>query len=112
MADKPSVTLTLAGDEKKLTDAFDRVGASSKSMSDKVDDSGKNMSEAGNRFGDLAERAGTGEQRFTGFADVLGGSTEAWAAWNDESLTTTERMQAVGMSLADLAGGLEGFLRF
>jgi len=110
MASKPTVTLTLAGDESKLTDSFDKVGAASKSMADKVDDSSREVRSAGDRFDSLAESTDTAETRFTGFSDTLGGVTEGLAAWNDESLSTTERMMALGMAGADLAGGLTGFL--
>lgn len=110
MASKPTVTLTLAGDEAKLTDSFDKVGAASKSMADKVDNSSREMRNAGDRFDSLAESTDTAETRFTGFSDTIGGVTEGLAAWNDESLSTTERMMALGMAGADLAGGLTGFL--
>lgn len=110
MASKPTVTLTLAGDEDKLTKAFDAVGASSKKMADEVESSSDDMRDAGARFDDLAEQTDTAETRFTGFSDTIGGVTEGLAAWNDESLSTTERLQALGMAGADLAGGLTGFL--
>lgn len=110
MASKPTVTMTLAGDEEKLTQAFDRVGAASKSMADKVDDSSKEMRTASDRFDGLAETTDTAETRFQGFSDTLGGVTEGLSAWNDESLSTTDRLMALGMAGADLAGGLTGFL--
>jgi phage-related protein len=110
MSGKPTVTLTLAGDEAKLTDAFDRVGAASKKMSDQVGASSKEMTDAGSRFDDLAERSDTAETRFTGFYDTIGGTRDALAAWNDESLSTTDRLVALGQAGADLAGGLTGFL--
>jgi hypothetical protein len=110
MASKPTVTMTLAGDEGKLTDAFDKVGDASKSMADKVDSASSEMRGAGDRFDSLAESTDTAETRFTGFSDTIGGVTEGLMAWNDESLSTTERLQALGMAGADLAGGLTGFL--
>ena len=110
MSSKPTVTLTLAGDEAKLTDAFDRVGAASKKMADDVDSASDDLRDAGAGFDDLAERTDTAETRFTGFSDVIGGVTEGLSAWNDESLSTTERLQALGQAGADLAGGLTGFL--
>lgn len=110
MASKPTVTLTLAGDESKLTDSFDKVGAASQSMASKVDDASRDVRSAGDRFDTLAESTDTAETRFTGFSDTLGGVTEGLAAWNDESLSTTERLMALGMAGADLAGGLTGFL--
>jgi len=110
MASNPAVTLTLAGDESKLTDAFDKVGASSKKMADDVDSASADMRDAGSGFDSLAESTDTAETRFTGFSDTIGGVTEGLMAWNDESLSTTERLQALGMAGADLAGGLTGFL--
>lgn len=110
MAGKPTVTLTLAGDEKKLTEAFDRVGAASKQMGDQVGSSSKEMTDAGSRFDDLADRSDTAETRFTGFYDTIGGTRDALSAWNDESLSTTDRLVALGQAGADLAGGLTGFL--
>lgn len=110
MSSKPSVTLTFAGDEKQLTEAFDRVGAASKSMSDQVDDASKEMRTAGDRFDSMAESSDVAETRFTGFYDTIGGTRDALAAWNDESLSTTDRLVALGQAGADLAGGLTGFL--
>lgn len=110
MASKPTVTLTLAGDEAKLTQAFDRVGAASKSMADQVDDASHEMRTAGDRFDSMAESSDTAETRFTGFYDTIGGTRDALAAWNDESLSTTDRLVALGQAGADLAGGLTGFL--
>jgi hypothetical protein len=110
MSSKPTVTLTLAGDEQKLTQAFDRVGAASTSMSDKVDDSSAEMRTAGERFDSLAEKSDTAETRFTGFYDTIGGTRDLLSAWNDESLSTTDRLVALGQAGADLAGGLTGFL--
>lgn len=110
MASKPTVTLTLAGDEEKLTQAFDRVGAASKSMASQVDDAGAEMRTAGERFDSLADKTDTAETRFTGFYDTIGGTRDLLAAWNDESLSTTDRLVALGQAGADLAGGLTGFL--
>lgn len=41
VANKPAVMLTLAGDEKRLTDAFHRVGQASQTMTANVTDSSK-----------------------------------------------------------------------
>lgn len=46
MAAKPTVTLVFAGDEKKLTQAMDRVGNSSKKMRDEVDHSARGMGQS------------------------------------------------------------------
>jgi phage-related protein len=110
MAGKPTVTLTLAGDEAKLTDAFDKVGLASKRMADQVDSSSSSMTDSAAKFDAMAETTDTAETRFTGFADTIGGVTEGLSAWNDESLSTTEKLQALGQAGADLAGGLTGFV--
>jgi hypothetical protein len=107
---KPTVTLTLAGDESKLTESFDKVGAASKRMETKVGGASDKMKESGSALENLTERADNGETRFQGMADVIGGVTEGFAAWNDESLSTTEKIQTMSMAAADLAGGLVGFL--
>jgi hypothetical protein len=110
MASKPTVTMTLAGDEAKLTDAFDKVGASAKTMADKVDGASDDIRTSEARFDALADTTDTAETRFTGFYDTIGGTRDALAAWNDESLSTTDRLVALGQAGADLAGGLTGFL--
>lgn len=110
MGTKPSVTLTLAGDESKLTQAFDKVGAASKGMADKVGDSSKSMADAGSRFDAYAETTDNAETKSQGFADVLTGAKDAMAAWGDESLSTSDKMIALGQAGADLAGGFTNFL--
>jgi hypothetical protein len=110
MSSKPTVTATLAGDESDLTRAFDKVGQSADQMESKVSESSRGLNEAGNRFDSLAESTDTAETRFTGFYDTIGGTRDALAAWNDESLSTTDRLVALGQAGADLAGGLTGFL--
>lgn len=110
MANKPAVTLTLAGDEKQLTQAFDRVGAASKQMADQVDDASRDVRSAGARFDDLAESTDTAESRFTGFYDTLGGTRDAISALNDPSLSLGDRLIALGQAGADLAGGFTEFV--
>lgn len=104
MASKPMVTLTLAGDEQKLTDAMNKVGAASKDMADTVGSSSKDMVESGKGLDDLAEKAGTSEQRFIGFKDSITGTQDILAGFRDGDLLTTAQ------GFADLAGGLESFL--
>lgn len=110
VAGKPTVTLTLAGDESKLTSAFDSVGAASKRMTDQVNSASSNMRDAGSGFDRLAESTDTAETRFTGFYDTIGGTRDALAALNDDSLSASDRLVALGMAGADLAGGLTGFV--
>lgn len=110
MGNKPAVTLTLAGDERRLSEAFDRVGAASKQMADKVEDSSRGLVDSGSRFDDYAEKSDNAETKSQGFADVLTGAKDAMAAWGDESLSTSDKMIALGQAGADLAGGFTNFL--
>lgn len=110
MASKPTVTATLAGDESSLTRAFDQVGQAAQQMESRVDDASTGMRDAGAGFDRLAESSDTAETRFTGFYDTLGGAKDALTAWNDESLSTTDRLVALGQAGADLAGGFTAFV--
>lgn len=110
MANKPTVTATLVGDEKKLTEAFDNVGTASKAMSDKVSASSKGLQDMGSASDRASEAADTAETRFTGFYDTIGGARDAIAAFNDDSLSMSDRLVALGQAGADLAGGLVGFV--
>jgi hypothetical protein len=110
MANKPTVTLTLAGDEDRLTDAFDRVGASSKQMTDKVDDSSKGMHDAGTRLDSLTESADGAEGKFMGFHDVLDGVKGGLETLADPSASLTDKLIGLGQAGADIAGGLASFL--
>jgi phage-related protein len=101
---KPTVTLTLAGDETALTKAFDKVGSAANQMGDKVSSSSKKLEDTGKGMGDLADKAGTGEQRFTGLGDVVEGTGDIMTGFAEGDLIGVTR------GFADLAGGLEGFL--
>jgi hypothetical protein len=110
MASKPSVTLTFAGDSDKLTRAMGEVGGASERLGRQVGDASEKMRHAGASAESLAERTDTAETRATGFADTLSGVTDGLAAWGDESLSTQDKMIAMGQAGADLAGGMTGFL--
>lgn len=107
---KPTVTLTLAGDEAKLTEAFDKVGMASKRMSDNVDSASSKMSDASSKFDVASEASDTAETRFTGFADTISGVRDGLSALGDDSLSMGEKLSALGQAGADLAGGLTGFV--
>lgn len=104
MASKPTVTLTLAGDESKLTQAFDRVGEASEQMADKVTRSGKEMDDAGSSLDSLGESTDDAEGKFQGFADTLTGTQDIMTGFREGDI--------VGMAtgFADLAGGLTEFV--
>ncbi len=104
------VTLTFAGDEKRLTESMERVGQASDAMTSRVGKASGEIQNGSKSLDSLTESADTAETRSQGFSDVLTGVTEGMAAWNDESLSGTEKLIAMGQAGADLAGGLAGFL--
>lgn len=136
MASKPTVTLTLAGDEKKLTEsfsrtetagdsmvksisddqsklssAFDKVGTASKSMSDKVSSSSKDMADTGGSgFDSVTESVDGAEGKFMGFHDVLDGVKGGLETLSDPSASLTDKMIGLGQAGADIAGGMASFL--
>lgn len=110
MAGKPTVTVTLAGDEAKLTDAFDKVGTASKQMADKVESSSKSMKDSGSGFDSLTESADGAEGKFMGFHDVLDGVKGGLETLADPSASLTDKLIGLGQAGADIAGGLASFL--
>lgn len=111
MASKPTVTLTLAGDEKKLTEAFERVGAASKSMSDDVDRSSRDMASAGSDAQSrLTEGFDTTDTRAMGFRDTITGLQDGFKGLTDDSLGLGERLLLLGTGVGDLASGFVNFL--
>lgn len=104
MASKPTVTMTLAGDESKLSQAFDAVGASSEKMADKVKASSREVEQTGDAFDSLGEATDSSESKFQGFADTLTGTQDIMTGFREGDI--------VGMAtgFADLAGGLTEFV--
>jgi phage-related protein len=130
VASKPTVTLTLAGDEKKLTesfertetagkamvdtvekgssrlaDSFDQVGKASKTMGDKVAASQEGFDEVGRSSEDMVEHADNAESKAIGFTDTLSGMQGVMQGLNDDSLSFSDRLAMLGQGAADLAGG-------
>lgn len=105
MASKPTVTLTLAGDEKKLTEAFDRVGAASKAMGDKVSSTKGDFDSVGRSTDNFVDKADGAESKAIGFTDTLSGLQGAMQGLTDPTLSTGERLAVLGQAAADLAGG-------
>lgn len=105
-----TIDVDFNGNEADLVGSFDKVGQASKNMADQVEDSGNKMRDSGDAFDGMSERADTAETRFTGFYDTLGGTRDALAALSDESLSTSDKLIALGQAGADLAGGLVGFV--
>jgi hypothetical protein len=110
MASKPSVTLTFAGDTDKLQKAMADVGSSHEKLGRQVSDTSDKLRHASVSAEGLAEHTDTAETRAQGFADVLTGVKDGLAAWGDESLSTQDKLIAMGQAGADLAGGLTSFV--
>lgn len=95
MGNKPTVTLTLAGDEKKLTQAFDEVGASSRQMADKVESASRDMGSSMDRASEGFDRVDTSAM---GFRDSITGVQDTMTAFKapnlDESTAKVEKAQA------------------
>lgn len=109
---KPLVTLTLAGDESKLTQAFARVGESSKKMATDVGASSRQIAqESGEGFDRAAEGADNAEGRAQGFSDTLTGTKDLMSATGEIARGNYfEGFVMAGQGAADLAGGLASFV--
>jgi phage-related protein len=110
MSSKPTVTITLAGDEEKLTSAFDKVGTAAKEMGDKVDSASKGMDDSSSRFDAAGDAADGAEGKFMGFHDVLDGVKGAFETLADPSASFTDKLIGLGQAGADVAGGMASFL--
>jgi hypothetical protein len=98
------VTLTFAGEEKPLSDSFDRVGGSAKKMGDQVHDSASGF----DRVGEAADGA---ESKAQGFSDVLTGTADLGAGTAQILKGNLfEGFVTAGQGAADLAGGMASFL--
>lgn len=106
----PVVSLTYEGNESDLVSSTDRAGDAFERLGDDAEDMSRRAESSGDAFGTMEEGADTAETRFTGFSDVLGGTADAFSALSDESLSTGEKLQALGQAGADLAGGFADFL--
>lgn len=96
---KNQVTLTFAGDSSQLEKAFDRVGASAKSMGDDVGSAAKGFDKLDNASGHL-EKAGRGlRDAFTGTQDTMKGVGGLM-----KGDFSAETFMLVGAGVADLGG--------
>jgi len=110
MSSKPTVTVTLAGDEEKLTSAFDKVGTAAKDMGSKVDSASKGMDDSSSRFDSAGDAADGAEGKFMGFHDVLDGVKGGLETLADPSASLTDKLIGLGQAGADIAGGMASFL--
>lgn len=106
----PTVTLTLAGDEKKLTDAFDKVGAASKSMGDKVASTSSDFDKVGKSTDDFVEKADNVDTKAMGFRDTITGLQDTFKGLTDDSLSLGDRLFTLGAGVGDLASGFANLL--
>lgn len=110
MAGKPTVTMTLAGDEKKLTSAFDKVGDASKRMGADVDKASDDFKKTGRSVEDFAEKSDTVDTRAMGFRDTITGLQDSFRGLSDSSLSTGDRLLTLGMGVGDLASGFTNLI--
>lgn len=94
------VVLTFAGDEKPLTDSFDRVGSSAKTMGDKVGSSAKQLDEHGNSLENVGGKADNAERNLIGVHDVIDGTATIMQGPGKQGIV------AYIQGWADLAGGI------
>lgn len=104
MAAGNQVVLTFAGEEKQLTDSFNRVGAAAKDMDTKVHESADGF----NRVGEAADEVDTKAMGFrdtlTGVQDTMGGLAKLSKGPSFEGFLT------LGAGIGDLGSGFYNFL--
>ena len=112
MAGKNQVTLTFAGDESKLTKAFDNVGAHAKTMDTEVGSASRNIGEkAGSGLGKAGDAADGAEGKAQGFADTLTGGKDVMDGFSEIAKGNLfDGLVLAGTGVADLAGGMASFL--
>lgn len=111
MAGKNQVTLTFAGDESKLSQSFERVGAAADGMKARVGDASNRVGESASSFDRVGEAADGAEGKAQGFSDTLTGTADiAAGAGQIMKGNLFEGFVTVGQGAADLAGGLASFV--
>ena len=94
------VTLTFAGEEKPLTDSFDRVGGAAKKMDDDVGSAARVMDEHGNALERTGGHADNAERNLIGVHDVIDGTATIMQGPGKAGIV------AYIQGWADLAGGI------
>jgi phage-related protein len=110
MSNKPTVTLTFAGDSEKLSKAFKDVGASADQMGKKVSDTSDSFTKVGRSTDDFVDKADKSEQRAMGFRDTITGLQDSFKGLTDSSLSMSDRLLTLGMGVGDLASGFANLL--
>lgn len=94
------VTLTFAGEEKPLTDSFDRVGGASRRMGETVGSSSRKLDEHANGLSRVGEAADNSERNIIGVHDIIDGTATIMQGPGKQGIV------AYLQGWADLAGGL------
>lgn len=94
------VTLTFAGEEKPLTDSFDRVGGAAKKMDEDVGRASKEMDNHGQALERAGGHADNAERNLIGVHDVIDGTATIMQGPGKAGLV------AYIQGWADLAGGI------
>jgi phage-related protein len=94
------VTLTFAGEDKPLTDSFNRVGGSAKKMGDDVGSSAKALGEHANGLEKVGGSADNAERNIIGVHDVIDGTATIMQGPGKQGIV------AYLQGWADLAGGI------
>jgi hypothetical protein len=93
------VTLTFAGEEKPLTDSFDRVGGAAKKMGDDAGRATAGLDEHAGGLGRVGEAADNSERNIIGVHDVIDGTATIMQGPGKQGIV------AYIQGWADLAGG-------
>lgn len=104
MSSKNEVTLTFAGDSAKLESAFDKVGASAKTMSGKVGESADGFNKVGEAADNVDTKAMGFRDTLTGVQDTLKGASDLAKGPSFEGFLT------LGAGIGDLGSGFYNFL--
>lgn len=108
---KPQVTLTLAGDESKLTQSFSKVGAAAREMSGSVGSASREVAASASGFDAAGEAADGAEGKAQGFSDTLTGTKDIMGGVGEIAKGNLfEGFVTAGQGAADLAGGLASFV--
>ncbi len=110
MTSKSQVTITFAGDASDLSKAVNKVTDDLNKVSDSVDNVSVEIDNSYDRFDRSADAFGDLDTRAMGFRDGITGVTDVLAAYNDESLTTSERAFVAAAGVGDLASSMENLV--
>src|ERR1044072_5720845 len=116
MSSKPTVTLTVAGDEKRLSESFGRGGRDAKDFGDQVGRASKEMADEVDRNYDKAAKSadkagksfeGAGKSFDAGTGAILTGAAGIGLAVGDAFGKMFEQADGGGLLAAQLGGGAE-----